>query len=111
VKEAGYFHIDHSDEALFAVSLFWKRGENDVPAPYSSIELVLAKKGRGKGRRPVVIVTKHPYAGRQEFGSPAGSILGRCSGRAFSTYLQFALSINIIGVQVVLGVAPLCILT
>jgi NAD(P) transhydrogenase len=106
-KEAGYFHIDHSDEAVRGM-LVLEKGKMMYPAPLPPAPVVLAK-DEEKEEKPVVIDYKAPYMqGAKNSGLLAGSILAMgavAPDAAFSGMLTtFALS-NIIGVQVVLGVA------
>jgi NAD(P) transhydrogenase len=105
-KEAGYFHIDHADEAVRGM-LVLEQGKMMYPAPLPPAPVVVVKDEEEE--KPVVIDYKAPYIqGAKNSGLLAGSVLAMgavAPDAAFSGMLTtFALS-NVIGVQVVLGVA------
>jgi NAD(P) transhydrogenase len=105
-KEAGYFHIDHEDDAVRGM-LVLEKGKMMYPAPLPPVPVAVVTDK--KEEEPVVIDYKAPYvAGAKNAGILTGSVLALgavAPDAAFSGMLTtFALS-NVIGVQVVLGVA------
>ena len=103
-KEAGYFNIDHDDEAVRGMIVL-EKGKMLFPAPAPPPPP--PKEEKEEVAAPVIDY-KAPYiAGAKQAGMLSASVLalGACAPNpAFSSMLTtFALS-NIIGVQVVLGV-------
>lgn len=105
-KEAGYFHIDHEDEAVRGM-LVVENGKMMYPAPVKA--LPPPPKEEEKDVPEVVIDYKAQYlTGAKQVGMLSMGVLAMGAAApnpAFSSMLTtFALS-NIIGVQVVLGVS------
>jgi H+-translocating NAD(P) transhydrogenase len=106
-KEAGYFYIDHDDEAVRGM-LVLEKGKQMYPAPLPPAPPVAAATADKKEDKPVVIDYRAPYvSGAKNVGIASASLLAMgalAPDAAFSSMLTtFALS-NVIGVQVVLGV-------
>jgi H+-translocating NAD(P) transhydrogenase len=104
-KDAGYFYIDHKDEAVRGM-LVLEKGKMMYPAPLPPAPAVAPKKKEDD--KPVVIDYKASYIqGAKTAGYAATSLMALgavAPNPAFSSMLTtFALS-NVIGVQVVLGV-------
>lgn len=104
-KTAGYFYIDHEDEAVRGM-LVVEKGKLMYPAPLPPAPPAPPKKEEAK---PVEIDYRAPYVkGAKNAGLVAGSILAMgavAPDAAFASMLTtFCLS-NVIGAQVVLGVA------
>lgn len=104
-KEAGYYFIDHDDEAVRGM-LVVEKGKMMYPAPLPPPPPVVEKKE--EEHKPVEIDYRAPYVkGAQTAGLTSLAILGMgavAPNPAFSSmFTTFALS-NVIGVQVVLGV-------
>lgn len=105
-KNSGYFYIDHEDEAVRGM-LVLEKGKLMYPAPLPPPPPAAPKKEEEKA--PVEIDYRAPYVqGAKTSGLVAGSVLAIgavAPDAAFSSmFTTFALS-NVIGVQVVLGVA------
>ena len=105
-KEAGYYYIDHEDEAVRGM-LVVEKGKLMYPAPLPAAPPPTAKKTQEE-EKPEEIDYRKPYVkGAQNAGILSASMLGLgavAPDAGFSSMLTtFALS-NIIGVQVVLGV-------
>ena len=106
-KEAGYFQIDHNDEAVRGM-LVVENGKLMYPAPLPPPPPAQEKK-QDTLLAPIVVNYKAPYiSGAKNVGYAATAILAFgaiAPNPAFSSmFTTFALS-NIIGTQVVLGVA------
>lgn len=106
-KEAGYFQIDHNDEAVRGM-LVVENGKLMYPAPLPPPHPAQEKK-QDTLLAPIVVNYKAPYiSGAKNVGYAATAILAFgaiAPNPAFSSmFTTFALS-NIIGTQVVLGVA------
>lgn len=106
-KENGYFYIDHEDEAVRGM-LVLEKGKMMYPAPLPPPPPVAPKKEE-KEVKVVEIDYKAPYVqGAKRAGYIGTSVLAMgavAPDPAFSTmFTTFALS-NVIGAQVVMGVA------
>jgi H+-translocating NAD(P) transhydrogenase len=106
-KEAGHFLIDHQDEAVRGM-LVVEQGKLMFPAPLPPAPPVQEKK-KDTPIAPIIVDYKAPYiTGAKNVGYAATAILAFgavAPNPAFSgMFTTFALS-NIIGTQVVLGVA------
>uniref|UniRef100_A0A7S3DSQ9 proton-translocating NAD(P)(+) transhydrogenase n=1 Tax=Entomoneis paludosa TaxID=265537 RepID=A0A7S3DSQ9_9STRA len=106
-KEAGYYHIDHADEAVRGM-LVVENGKMMYPAPLPPAPAVAPAAEKKEEEKPVEIDYRAPYvAGAKNAGLLSAGIMGMgmvAPDAAFSSMLTtFALS-NVIGVQVVLGV-------
>jgi len=106
-KEAGYFYIDHEDEAVRGM-LVVENGKMMYPAPLPPAPVV-APTTEKKEEKPVEIDYRAAYvSGAKTAGITSASILALgafAPNPAFSSMLTtFTLS-NVIGVQVVLGVS------
>ena len=104
-KQAGYYFIDHEDEAVRGM-LVVEEGKLMYPAPLPPPPPVVEKKE--EEAKPVEIDYRAPYvSGARTAGLTSLAVLGMgavAPNPAFSSMLTtFALS-NVIGVQVVLGV-------
>lgn len=104
-KQAGYYFIDHEDEAVRGM-LVVEEGKLMYPAPLPPPPPVVEKKE--EETKPVEIDYKAPYvSGAKTAGLTSLAVLGMgavAPNPAFSSmFTTFALS-NVIGVQVVLGV-------
>ena len=104
-KQAGYYFIDHNDEAVRGM-LVVEEGKLMYPAPLPPPPPVVEKKE--EETKPVEIDYKAPYvSGAKTAGLTSLAVLGMgavAPNPAFSSmFTTFALS-NVIGVQVVLGV-------
>ena len=104
-KEAGYFHIDHEDEAVRGM-LVLEQGKMMFPAPLPPPPPPTTEKEQEA--KEVVIDYRAPFVdGAKTAGYFSTSVLamgGMAPDPAFSAmFTTFALS-NVIGVQVVLGV-------
>mmetsp|Transcript_16461 Transcript_16461/g.24289 ORF Transcript_16461/g.24289 Transcript_16461/m.24289 type:complete len:1058 (-) Transcript_16461:90-3263(-) len=106
-KEAGYYFIDHEDEAVRGM-LVLEQGKMMFPAPLPPAPAPTPEKEKKKVEE-VVIDYRAPFVnGAKSVGYTSTAILamGACAPNpAFSSmFTTFALS-NVIGVQVVLGVS------
>ena len=106
-KDAGYYYIDHDDEAVRGM-LVVEKGKLMFPAPLPPAPAPVANDKKTEEEKPVEIDYRKPYAnGARNASICSASILGLgavAPDAGFSSMLTtFALS-NIIGVQVVLGV-------
>lgn len=105
-KNAGYFYIDHNDEAVRGM-LVIEDGKMMYPAPLPAAPPTPTKDEK-KDDKPLEVDYRAPFVqGAKNAGVVAASILAMgavAPNPAFSSMLTtFALS-NVIGVQVVLGV-------
>jgi len=105
-KQAGYYFIDHADEAVRGM-LVVENGKLMYPAPLPPPPPVVEKKE--EDTKPVEIDYKAPYIqGAKTAGITSLAILGMgavAPNPAFSSmFTTFCLS-NVIGVQVVMGVS------
>lgn len=106
-KNAGYYHIDHEDEAVRGM-LVVEKGKLMWPAPLPPAPAVAPAAEKKEDEAPVEIDYKAPYvSGSKNAGLVSASVMGLgaiAPDAGFSSMLTtFALS-NVIGVQVVLGV-------
>lgn len=106
-KDAGYFNIDHEDEAVRGM-LVLENGKMMWPAPVAPPPPAPTKEEAKEVVEPVIDYRAPYVQGAKTAGYLAGGILAMGAAApnpAFSSMLTtFALS-NIIGVQVVLGVS------
>lgn len=105
-KQAGYYWIDHNDEAVRGM-LVVEQGKLMYPAPLPPPPPIVEKKE--EETKPIEIDHRAPYvAGARTAGITSLAILGMgavAPNPAFSSMLTtFCLS-NVIGVQVVMGVS------
>lgn len=104
-KNAGYYYIDHEDDAVRGM-LVVEKGKMMYPAPLPPAPPVVEKKE--EDTKPVEIDYRAPYvSGARTAGLTSLAVLGLgavAPNPAFSSMLTTFMLSNVIGVQVVLGV-------